>query len=166
MPNDLTRPDITCYPLTGDRVRDSHGHIGQTLDYALLRLRISPERTALDTEGIPCGPRTLGPLTPAPTIATSLRLIGKESRGWRDDRNILGTSHYVTYDPPPTADQLAELREKYDYKGGAAQLARDAGIPQRTAQGFIKGRSPAASTAAKLMTIITASHESSDPSHR
>jgi hypothetical protein len=140
-------------PGTGT-VTGTGGFIGDTYTTTLSRLRRSPERTALTHTGNPCATRSRGILHPAPTIATGIALVGKESRRWRDSRNILAPPEHVTYQE---ADNwplvLTVLRALADEVGHGA-LARQAGISPRTLRYLLTGRSPSAATRAKVSEYL------------
>ena len=147
---------------TGEPVTHSHhttdglGFDGQTIDHALRLIRSSTHPTTIDPDGHPIARRTKGLVHAAPTIETSTRLMGRESRGWRDDRTMLNQDTHITYDPTPTQDELKRLRERFRAYGGAVELATASGIPVRTARDFLNGAHPKPVTWAKLRTASSA----------
>jgi hypothetical protein len=68
---------------------DAKGGIGQSLGMALVRVWNSAEADALTSDGGLCRRDSRGLLTPAPTILTGVRLIGKESRRLGLGRGVL-----------------------------------------------------------------------------
>ena len=128
--------------------------IGDTYQTAVARTRRSIEHTALGPDDRPCGSRTRGVLRPAPTQATGIAIIGKESRRWRDGRNLIGEPEHTTYikadDWPLLRARLERLAERI----GQRALAKAIGIGERTLRYLIAGRSPSAATQAKVIRLL------------
>jgi hypothetical protein len=146
----LARP---LQPGTGT-VTGTGGFIGDTYATALSRLRRSPERTALTHTGNPCGTRSRGLLHPAPTIVTGIALVGKESRRWRDSRNILGPAEHVTYQAADDWPLTLTALRAFANDVGRDTLAREAGVSPRTLRYLLNGRRPSVGTRSKISEYL------------
>ncbi len=84
-----TRSSVHLYRAGIGAAEGPLGMLPATYTTVVAKTRRTPERTHLTHQGLPCGPASRGTLQPAPTTATGVALIGKESRRWRDGRGIL-----------------------------------------------------------------------------
>jgi len=91
--------------------------------------------------GKPAGKSSSGVLEPAPTVVTSVQLIGREARRWRDGRGTFEPPETVIYnirtDP---AGLVALLREHFNWRGAAPMIAKATGLPERTVREILAGR--------------------------
>jgi hypothetical protein len=95
--------------------------------------------------GLPAGKQSSGILAPAPTVVTSVQLIGREARRWRDGRGTFEPPEIVTYKVKTDPNGLvALLREHFNWRGAAPVIAEATGLPERTVREILAGRrSPA-----------------------
>lgn len=144
----------------GDPIPDGKGrlHVVRTIDRSLRRLTESPQRRAIGPDGFLCRNDTTGRLEPGPTIGTGLILIGKESRRWRDGRGVLIEAQYVRYEPEPDWDQVRRDLLRIDSERLPALISEVIGIPRRTVQYFLDGRSPGPKTKRKLKGWLHSDH--------
>lgn len=105
-------------------------------------------------QGHRVGPSTRGKLQVAPTSATTIRLIGKEGRRWRDTRNILPGPDVTTFaNVTDRQVTLERIRSHYEWRGAAPELARLSGLPVRTIRAFLGGRNPSEETCERLLGL-------------
>jgi hypothetical protein len=129
--------------------------LGESLGGAIGRAWRSADPGSLDEEGIPANPSTVGILRPAPTIATGVRLIGKESRHLGAGRELLTGPEHLDYggqDDWPIIREAATLlapepRAKVD-------LATGAGVSVRYLDQISKGRKPSDAVLGRLRTAL------------
>jgi hypothetical protein len=126
--------------------------VPRTLDLSLRRIAAATQPNALDPNGHPPGRNTRTILHPAPTIATSIQLIGKESRRWRDTRSILTPPETTTYSTRTDPEALiALIRKHFHWRGAPKYIADRTGLPQRTIRAVVNGqRRPAPKTVKAL----------------
>ena len=137
-------------PTAGTRVTFNMGgpvhfdfHTPRTLDFEFRRTLSAPPSNALTDEGEVPGRNTFGILRPAPTIATSIQYIGRESRRWQDGRGILEAPDISIYTIRTDAEAVVALIRKHYYWRGAAPLIAEAtGLPVRTISAVLAGDHP------------------------
>jgi hypothetical protein len=146
-------------PDTGRSVILGTGESPTEMDYQVprsyeLEVRINfaaaPTHT-LTVDSEPVGRRTYGVLRPAPTIATSVQLIGREARRWKDGRGILTPPEVNVYVTSTDAEAVAALvRKHYWWRGAACEIARKTGLTARTVSYILAGGRPSPRTATIL----------------
>jgi hypothetical protein len=143
-----TQQPVTLSPALLTDIRVGLVTIPRNLDLSLRRLAAATQPNALDPNGDPPGRNTRGILQPAPTIATSIQRIGKESRRWRDTRSILTPPETTTYNTRTDPEQLiALIRKHYHWRGAPGHIAKLTGLPERTIRAILNGqRQPAPKT--------------------
>jgi hypothetical protein len=135
--NHLTEADLATLP-------GSERILCSTVGAALERNHCRPEAKALDHDGNPCTATTIGFLQPAPTQATGIDLIGKETRNL-ERAGITEDPTYTRYTDPereawrqtflPTLRKLAPglIPPGRPSRNQRAELARQAGGLARAA---------------------------------
>lgn len=142
-------------PITfAEETTNKLGFDGQTIDYALRRIRSSTDPTTIGHRGLIVARRTRGIIRPGPTISTGIRLIGRESRGWRDDRVMLNEDTQLIYDTPPDPEEMRQLRDRFSHRGGAVALAAVTGVAESTVRGFLNGAAPKPETWIRLRAAL------------
>jgi hypothetical protein len=123
----------------------------RTIELQVRRNIAASPGNALTHQGEPIGPRTFGLLTPAPTVATSVQLIGRESRQWRDGRGILKPPETKVYLTKTDIDSVAALiRNHYWWRGAAPLIAERTGLSVRTVRSMLAGQPPSPRSAERL----------------
>jgi hypothetical protein len=132
------------------------GPIGQTLADAHIRAWNAFDPRLLDADGRPCGPRTEGVLTPAPTIVTELVLIGKESRHLGVGRDVLAAPEFIEYGRDDPWPDFREALRRLSKEGAVRwRLFLASGLSERGFDYVIQGRrSPRRSTRQVLFPAI------------
>ena len=124
------------------------GFIGDTYNTAIARVRRTPEPTVITPDNQPCNPTTRGIVQPAPTNASGVALIGRESRRWRN-HTPHGKPDHITYKHPDAwPHHLATLRDLAN-GFGQLRLAKAIGISERTIRNLLNGRSASHDTRPK-----------------
>jgi hypothetical protein len=114
----------------------------RSLDLEFRRNIRQAQPNAIETAtGKPAGRNSFGMLQPAPTVVTSVRLIGREGRRWRDGRGTFEPPETVTYATKTDPDGVIELlRKHFNWRGAAPTIAEATGLPVRTVSEILAGR--------------------------
>ena len=130
------------------------GFIGDTYNTAIARVRRTPEPTVITPDNQPCNPTTRGIVQPAPTNASGVALIGRESRRWRN-HTPHGKPDHITYKHPDAwPHHLATLRDLAN-GFGQLRLAKAIGISERTIRNLLNGRSASHDTRRKVTEFLS-----------
>jgi hypothetical protein len=113
----------------------------RSLDLAFRRNIRQAQPNAIEAAtGKHAGRNSFGILQPAPTVDTSVRLIGREARRWRDGRGTFEPPEIVTYRTKTDPDGVVALLRKQSYRGAAGDIATATGLPERTVREILAGR--------------------------
>lgn len=117
-------------------------HRARSLDLEFRRnIRQSQPNAIEIATSKPAGRNSVGILEPAPTVVTSVRLIGREARRWRDGRATFEPPEIVTYETRTDPDGAVDLlRRCFNFRGAAPKIARATGLPERTVREIMAGR--------------------------
>lgn len=128
------------------------GFIGDTYRNLIQRLRTSTDPTAMTTLGAICWPNTRGLIEPSPTTAIGTTLIGKESRRFRDGREL--DPDQLIYTHVDDWPQLIETLRRLTNQLPLADVAARVGISERTLRRILAGSDPSTRTRRKIAESV------------
>ncbi len=146
----------TADPITPHTRRGSaseFGFIGDNYNTAIARLRRTPEPTVITPNNQPSNPTTRGIVKPAPTNATGVALIGRESRRWRN-HTPQGKPDHITYQEADTWPHHLAALKRIAKQVGQKPLANAIGISERTLRNLLGRRPPSKDTKRRVVEFL------------